>query len=620
MSTGTGTFTNTMRNEDFQEIAKITLGSIADILANTFGPFGATTVIDQYPTGLPKFTKDGLEVLMAIKFNGPAENNTLEMVREMATKQVLRVGDGSTSTIISASEMYDQIMELKEHLKELGIVIPTQVFVNAFKKAKDFYMQGLLEKALPISDDLNELKKIASIALNNDEELGAIIGDAYNRVGKNGEVLYERKSGSGIEVEEINGIKIDYGYLMENGYNNKEKLSNVLKDPDILIFSQRIEGSNYTALFIDILNYYMVTQKPLVIIAHGLGDAAMTHVDTNFARYMIENINIVEFPQNLELNIKMARDLAMVCGGKVIDKDLDPGLKMYEDSFYTAVVDKNDPDFQAKSKAKVTHTPFSEAFMNYLGSAEEVESSKHSTVIKGGMGLSTNAEEIETTKRNLNEKLAAIMANKTDKDNMAVAVLKNRISALNNKMVKIYVGGDTEQERESTYALIDDAIKATRSALKNGYIIGGNYAVLSVFHAAGGKVSTEQVCTMSIKEIMELDICEGSAYDNLDKLFRIVIAKSFYNMISRVYENGYGSPIPTNVVIKALEEGKAYNVVTREFDGLVLNSANSEMETVESATSIISLLTSSNQFVGATVDLMLGIYGPTKVRNKILDK
>ncbi|MGL5718084.1 MAG: TCP-1/cpn60 chaperonin family protein, partial [Paraclostridium sp.] len=506
-------------------------------LANTFGPFGATSVIDQYPTGRPKFTKDGLDLLMSIKLNGPVENNVLEMVREMATNQVLRVGDGSTSTIISASEMYNQIMELKSFLKKNDIIVPTQVFINAYKKAKEFYMNGLLEKAKPISDDLNELNKIASIALNNDEEVGNIIGDAYSKAGINGEVLYEKKSGAGIEVEAIDGIKLGYGYLMENGYNNKEKLSNVLKDPTVLIFSQRIEGTNYTSLFVDILNYYMVTQKPLVIIAHGLGDSAMTHVDTNFARFMIENINIVEFPQNLEMNIKMARDLAMVCGGKVIDKDLDPGLKMYVDEFYTTVIDKNDKDYGAKSKHKVIHTPFSEAFMNYMGSAEEVESTKGYTVVKGGKGLKTNSEEIAETKANLTDKLKAIMANRTDKDNMAVAVLKNRLAALDNKMVKIYVGGDTEQERDATYALIDDAVKATRSALKNGYIIGGNYAVLSVFDSTPGQFTTHDICTKSITEIAES--WNGNLYTDLDKICRVVIAKSFFNMISRVYENGY---------------------------------------------------------------------------------
>lgn len=606
-------YTNSVSDVNLKRIAKGTLDKTASVLANTFGPFGATTIIDKYPE-YPKFTKDGFSVLEGLKFNGPIERNVLEMVKEMAASQVFRVGDGSTSTIIAASKIYDSITEIMKVFKRKNIAVTSHQFITALKNVRDAYTAELLRIAKPVTEDMTQLLDIAAISLNNDEKLGKLVFDAFKEVGLSGDVTFEKTNTRDVSVEVIKGAKVDFGYIHDKGYNSKENLSMVLEDSDVIMFSHPIEGTNYTDLFIDIINYYICTKKPVTIIVHRLGDAAWGHVDRIWSSNFVENVNIVNMPQNIAHTINMAKDIATCCGCSVLDKSLIKNIKFFEDSFYNG---------QEVDRAKILSAKINEEFLPFIGKAGRVESTKTHTIIQDGAGIVNNPEAINEIIGNLEAKLKIAQETPGNFTQGTASELRNRIAVLKNKMAVINVGGTTDQERNATYDLIEDAVKACRSALKHGYTVGGNYAV-PVAYKGIKKFGTlldeykswddaftdvkETLTEIKLEASYNLEEPNVSTSEILEELCTMAINESFRSMIKLIYRNGYGEDLKDYYINNGVMDGVAYNVVTREYDTRVLNSANTEIEIISTAVSIISLLISSNQFLGSDMNATLAMY------------
>lgn len=611
-------FTNSVSDQNLKMIAKGTLDKTASILANTFGPFGATTIVDKYPE-YPKFTKDGFSVLEALKFNGPIERNVLEMVKEMAASQVFRVGDGSTSTIIAASKIYDSITEIMGVFKEKEIPVTSHQFITALKNVRDRYTEELLKMARPVTEDMTQLLDIAAISLNNDQHLGKLVYDAFKEVGLSGDVTFEKTNTRNVSVDVINGAKIDFGYIHDKGYNSKENLSMVLEDTDVIIFSHPIEGTNYTDLFIDIINYYLCTKKPVTIIVHRLGDAAWGHVDRIWSSSFVENVNIVNMPQNIAHTINMAKDVATCCGCSVLDKSLIKNIRFYEDSFY---------DGKEVDRAKILSAKINEEFLPFIGKAGRVESTKTHTIIQDGFGIVNNAEEINEIIGNLEAKLKIAQETPGNFTQGTASELRNRIAVLKNKMAVINVGGTTDQERNATYDLIEDAVKACRSALKHGYTVGGNYAVPVAYNSIKpvGSLLDRYSDWQQAFEVVQNKLRDAkrgtdnsivSSSELLEALFTIAINNSFRSMIKLIYKNGYGVDLDNFRIDKGVIDKTALNVVTGEYDNKVLNSANTEIEIISTAVSIISLLISSNQFLGADMNATIAMYAHLEYKGEI---
>ncbi|MGL6099510.1 MAG: TCP-1/cpn60 chaperonin family protein [Fusobacteriaceae bacterium] len=601
-------YTNSVSDVNLKRIAKGTLDKTADILANTFGPFGATTIIDKYPE-YPKFTKDGFTVLESLKFNGPIERNVLEMVKEMASSQVFRVGDGSTSTIIAASRIYDDITGIMRVFKDNDVAITSYQFINSLKNVRDMYTSKLIAMARPVTDDMSQLLDIAAISLNNDSELGELVYNAFKEVGLSGDVTFEKTNTRDVSVEIINGAKIDFGYIHDKGYNSKETLSMVLEDSDVIIFSHPIEGTNYTDLFIDIINYYICVKKPVTIIVHRLGDAAWGHIDRIWSSSFVENINIVNMPQNMGHSVNMAKDVAMCCGCSVLDKSLIKNIRFFENSFYNG---------GEVDRAKILSAKINEEFLPFIGKAGRVESTKTHTIIQDGYAIVNDSDAINEVIFNLESKLKIAQETPGNFNTGTVSELRNRIAVLKNKMAVINVGGPTDQERNATYDLIEDAVKACRSALKHGYTVGGNYAIpVAYSHLVpiGTMLDRHSDWSDTFKKLFNmLDLHPEYAGGKpehiyvLESLFIIAINESFRSMIKLIYRNGFGQDLEDSIIDRGAIKCLAYNVVTGEYDSKVLNSANTEVEILSTAVSIISLLISSNQFLGSDMNATLAMY------------
>lgn len=589
-----------------------TLDDIANVLSKTFGPYGGCTIMDKFPSA-PVMSKDGFTVLGALRYPGPIENAILELVRKIATNQVIKVGDGSTSAIISANEIFRRVRELTEAIKNDGRTkVPTHQFAQALDRAASRYKKKLLSLAKPVSDNMEEIRDIATISLNNDTELGEIVYQAFAKAGKDVEVTFEKdfKQKEKAIVEFEKGIKIDYGFFVDRGYTNENNISMKLENTDVILFNQKIEGNYMVDLFVDIIQYYLITGKNLTVLVNGFGDRAKDFINKTFSRDHIENINIIYLPQNNQLSIQKAQDIALCCNCAVIDKDYVKNLKFYPESYYNKRILLSG---QSQEIIKLIHEykdNINEEMSKYIGSAEEITSFSTFSILKGGLGLVEKKDIIEKEIEKEKKRLEIIKSDtKVYTDELAMMCNK-RLSTLTNTLVSIKVGGATEEELNSTYDLIEDAVKASKSALKYGVVLGGNYAILKAFYSIiddneisfkfpigrANMMDEKDFNATSILKFTENEREQKLSLEHLEKVIIVLIAQAFFNMIKIIYANGeFGDTISKKTVLQGIETDRVFNVAKEEFDTRIRNSANTEIEILNSSISIISMLMNSNQ-------------------------
>lgn len=607
----TGLLNNVIGDKGLKSLTGQTLNDIASILANTFGPYGGSTIIDRFPEP-PLISKDGFTVLNALRYPGGVENTILELVRKIATNQVIKVGDGSTSAIISSNEIFKRIEELTEVIKShKRNKIPTHKFAQAFDRAVARYKKELIELAQPVSNDMNEIRDIATIAINNDAELGEVVFQAFSKAGKNIEVTFEKdyKQKEKAKVEFEKGIKLDYGFFVNRGFTNENNISMNLKNTKVVIFNQKIEGNYMVNLFVDLIQYYLITGENLTVIVNGFGDRATDFVNKTFAREHIENINIIYMPQNTQLNIQKAQDIALCCDCAVIDKDYVQDLTFYPKDFYDKKV-----SIHGQELVRLIHeykNKINEEMLKYIGTAGEITSFGTFTIIKDGLGLINKSNiiqnEIETEKK----RIEIIKSDNNAYTDELAMLCSKRIATLSNTLISIKVGGATEEELNATYDLIEDAVKASKSALKHGVVLGGNYALLKAFYSMIDKgiiefkfpisekseiINEKKFNVVTIMHFIEKEKTAKISLDDLEKIIIVLIAQAFFNMIKIIYNNGeFSNTIHHNVVFEGIKNNSVFNVSKGEFDTKIRNSANTEIEILNSSISIISMIMNSNQ-------------------------
>lgn len=607
-----GLLNNVIEDRGLKALTGQTLDNIASILSNTFGPYGGSTIMDRFPEP-PVISKDGFTVLNALRYPGPVENAILELVRKIATNQVIKVGDGSTSAIISSNEIFKRVKELTEAIKtDERDKVPTHLFAQALDRAASKYKEELLALAKPVSDDMNEIRDIATIAINNDTELGEVVYKAFSKAGKDVEVTFEKdlKQKEKATVEFEKGIKIDYGFFVDRGYTNENNISVKLDKTNVIIFNQKIEGNFMVDLFVDIVQYYLITGSNLTLIINGLGDRARDFVNKTFSREHIENINIIYMPQNNDLSIQKAQDIALCCDCTVIDKDYVQDLKFYPESFYEKRITLAG---RPQEIAKLIHEykgQINEEMLDYIGTAGEITSFSNFTIIKDGEGLNTQKDIIKKEIENEKKRLDIMKKDAKSYTDELSMMCNKRIATLSNTLVSIKVGGATEEELNATYDLIEDAVKASKSALKYGVVLGGNYAILKAFYSMLDKgiikfkfpieksrmMDGQDFNAITVMKFTEDKKEQKLSIEHLEKVIVVLIAQAFFNMIKLIYANGeFGNNMDRNIVLKGIESNSVFNVAKGDFDNRIRNSANTEIEILNSSMSIISMLMNSNQ-------------------------
>ena len=399
--------------------------TLAKAVKVTLGPKGRNVVLDK-SFGSPTVTKDGVSVAKEIELECPYENMGAQMVKEVSSKTADLAGDGTTTATVLAEAIY------KEGLKYVTAGANPMSLKRGIDKAVASLVAKLQEISIPV-DSNEQVAQVATISANSDTEIGNIIAEAMEKVGKDGTITVEEAKTIETTLDVVEGMQFDKGYLSPYFATDVESREAVLDDPYILIFEKKI--SNLQDL-LPILQEVSKAGKPFLIIAEDIEGEALSTLVINKLRGSL-NVCAVKAPGFGDRRKAMLEDIAILTGGQCITEDL--GIKL----------------------ESVT--------IDQLGTAKRVTVSKDETVIVEGRGTQEAIMgRVSTIKRDIEETTSDY-----DKEK-----LQERLAKLAGGVAVINVGAATESEMKEKKDRVDDALHATRAAVAEGIVPGGGVALI----------------------------------------------------------------------------------------------------------------------------------------------
>jgi len=417
----------------FDEAARRSLERGANILADavkvTLGPKGRNVVIDK-KFGSPTITKDGVTVAKEIELSDPFENMGAQLVKEVASKTNDIAGDGTTTATVLAQAI------IREGLRNVTAGSNPLLIKRGIDLAVEAAV-GEMQKLVQIVDSTEKIAQVASISAN-DKEIGRLIADAMQAVGKDGVITVEESKSMKTDVETKDGMLFDKGYISPYMVTDSERMEATLNDPFILVTERKVSA---IADLLPLLEKIVQVQRPLLIIAEDVEGEALATLVVNKLRGTFTTV-AVKAPGFGDRRKEMLKDIAALTGGTVISEEL--GLKL----------DKVTPDL--------------------LGQAKTVKVTKEETTIVDGRGSADVIKgRIEMIKRQIEE---------TDSD-FDREKLQERLAKLSGGVAVIQVGAATETELKEKKHRIEDALSATRAAVQEGMIPGGGSSLIHALKA-----------------------------------------------------------------------------------------------------------------------------------------
>ena len=408
-----------------------------NVLANavkvTLGPKGRNVVLER-AFGGPTVTKDGVSVAKEIELKDKFENMGASMVREVASKTSDNAGDGTTTATVLAQAIVD------EGMKFVAAGMNPMDLKRGIDKAVAAAIAELKTISKPTTTN-KEIAQVGAISANSDHEIGDIIAEAMDKVGKEGVITVEDGKSLKNELEVVEGMQFDRGYLSPYFINQPEKQAAVFDNPYVLLHDKKI--SNIREL-LPVLEQVAKSSRPLVIIAEDIDGEALATLVVNSIRGILK-VAAVKAPGFGDRRTAMLEDIAILTGGTVISQTV--GLSL----------DK--------------------ATLEQLGSAKKIEISKENTTIIDGAG---NPEAIENRVRNIRTQIEAATSD-YDREK-----LQERVAKLAGGVALIKVGAATEVEMKEKKARVEDARHATRAAVEEGIVPGGGVALIRAKQAIKG--------------------------------------------------------------------------------------------------------------------------------------
>ncbi|ABR60131.1 chaperonin GroEL [Sinorhizobium medicae] len=421
----------------FQADARERMLRGVDVLANavkvTLGPKGRNVVIDK-SFGAPRITKDGVSVAKEIELEDKFENMGAQMLREVASKTNDLAGDGTTTATVLAQAI------VREGAKAIASGMNPMDLKRGIDLAVDAVVKELKSNARKISQN-SEIAQVGTISANGDTEIGRYLAEAMEKVGNEGVITVEEAKTSDTELEVVEGMQFDRGYLSPYFVTNQDKMRVELEDPYILIHEKKL--SNLQSI-LPVLEAVVQSGKPLLIIAEDVEGEALATLVVNKLRGGLK-VAAVKAPGFGDRRKAMLEDIAILTGGTVVSEDLGIMLE------------------------NVT--------LEMLGRAKKVSIEKENTTIIDGAGSKTEIEGRTAQIR------AQIEETTSDYDREK---LQERLAKLAGGVAVIRVGGSTEVEVKEKKDRVDDALHATRAAVEEGILPGGGIALLRAVNALDG--------------------------------------------------------------------------------------------------------------------------------------
>ncbi len=402
-----------------------------DALANavkvTLGPKGRNVIIGK-SFGAPQVTKDGVTVAKEIELNDNLENMGAQMVKEVASKTNDLAGDGTTTATILAQSI------VTEGLKNVAAGANPMDLKRGIDKAVSNVVNALAKQSVEIGSASDKILQVASISANNDETIGKLITEAFEKVGKEGVITVEEAKGTETYVDVVEGMQFDRGYISPYFVTDSEKMEADLDTPQILITDKKISVMKD---LLPILEPVAQSGKPLLIIAEDIDGEALATLVVNKLRGSLK-IAAVKAPGFGDRRKAMLEDIAILTGGTVISEERGFILE--------------------------------NTTIDMLGTAEKVTIDKDNTTIVNGSG---NKKDI---KSRVSQIKAQIETTTSDYDKEK---LQERLAKLAGGVAVLYVGAPSEVEMKEKKDRVDDALHATRAAIEEGIVAGGGVALLS---------------------------------------------------------------------------------------------------------------------------------------------
>ncbi len=420
-------------NTDARDQIKKGVDKLADAVKVTLGPKGRNVILDK-KFGAPTVTKDGVSVAKEIELKEPIENMGAQLVKEVASKTADDAGDGTTTATVLTQAIFGH------GIKNVAAGANPMDLKRGIDKAVGLIVENLKTQSQGIKDS-SEVEQVATVSANNDSEVGKMIANAMDKVGKDGVITVEEAKGTETEVKTVEGMQFDRGYLSPYFVTNTEKMESELENPYILIYDKKI--SNMKEL-LPVLEATAQTGKPLLIIAEDVEGEALATLVVNKIRGALK-IAAVKAPGFGDRRKAMLEDIAILTGGTVISEER--GYKLES------------------------------ATLEYLGTADKVNIDKDNTTIVNGAG---KKEDIEGRINQIKQQIENTTSD-YDKEK-----LQERLAKLSGGVAILYIGAATEVEMKEKKDRVDDALHATRAAVQEGIVPGGGVALVRAIDSLEG--------------------------------------------------------------------------------------------------------------------------------------
>jgi len=483
---------------DARDGVKRGVDALANAVKVTLGPKGRNVIIGK-AFGSPQVTKDGVTVAKEIELEDALENMGAQMVKEVASKTNDLAGDGTTTATILAQAI------VKEGLKNVASGANPLDLKKGIDKSVSAIVSDLEKQSVEVGNSSEKIKQVASISANNDENIGSLITEAFEKVGKEGVITVEEAKGTDTYVDVVEGMQFDRGYLSPYFVTDSEKMLTDLETPYILLYDKKISSMKD---LLPVLEPVAQTGKPLLVIAEDVDGEALATLVVNKLRGALK-IAAVKAPGFGDRRKAMLEDIAVLTGGTVVSEERGFTLE-------TTTIEM-------------------------LGTAEKVTIDKDNTTVVNGSGDS------KAIKDRVNQIKAQIESSTSDYDKEK---LQERLAKLSGGVAVLYVGAPSEVEMKEKKDRVDDALNATRAAVEEGIVAGGGVALFNT------KKILEKLKSDNADEATGIQI----VYKAIESPLRIIVENSGGEgsvVISKILEgdSNYGYNAKEGTFVDMLKEG-----------------------------------------------------------------
>jgi len=520
-------------NTEARAALKRGVDQLAEAVKVTLGPRGRNVVIDK-KFGAPTITKDGVTVAKEIELSDPLENMGAQMVKEVATKTSDIAGDGTTTATVLAQAIF------REGLKN----VTAGANPMAIKRGIDLAVQAVVDELKKISvptTGKKEIAQVGAISANNDTEIGNLIAEAFDKVGKDGVITVEEAKGLETNLETVEGMQFDRGYVSPYFVTDPEKMEAVLEDAFILIHDKKVSSMKD---LLPVLEKVAQQGKPLLIIAEDVEGEALATLVVNKLRGTLK-VCAVKAPGFGDRRKAMLQDIAVLTNGQVISEEV--GFKL--------------------ENAVVTD----------LGRAKRIVIDKDNTTIIDGSGAE------EKIQGRIKEIRVAIDSSTSDYDNEK---LQERLAKLSGGVAVINVGAATEAEMKEKKARVEDALHATKAAAEEGIVPGGGVAFIRAQRALKNlKLDADEqigvdIIRRSIEEPIRM-IVQNAGGEGSIVVEKVRASKDDafgYNALTDTYENLVQAGVidPTKVTRTALQNAASIAGLLLTTEALIVEKKEKE--------------------------------------------